>query len=291
MRTVLFHRDFQGFQGGHLKVFHYFEHVLASPEHEPRIHFTEASAWTSPTPGTRTATRWSARAAPRAPVINLIQHPRHAEPQDPRHAFLGHPAIRICVSEEVRDAIVAGGAAQGPVLTIPVALDLDKLPAPRHRADRDLACLVVAVKGPALGAAVAARIAAAGHQVRLVDRRIPRGELLDAMARSRVSVHVPRRGEGAYLPALESMALECAVVCPDCVGNRSFARHGDTCLMPAWSEEALAAAACEALEAPEETVGPMLARAREQARERDLAGERARFQSVLEATDELWRPR
>ena len=41
MQTVVFHRHFERFQGGHLKVFHYFEHVRSSPSHRALIRFTE----------------------------------------------------------------------------------------------------------------------------------------------------------------------------------------------------------------------------------------------------------
>ena len=44
-RVVLFHRDFQRFTGGHLKVWDYFNHVAASPNYEARISFTASSKW------------------------------------------------------------------------------------------------------------------------------------------------------------------------------------------------------------------------------------------------------
>jgi hypothetical protein len=40
MRTVLFYRRYRRFHGGHLKVWDYFSHVLASPEFTPRIEFS-----------------------------------------------------------------------------------------------------------------------------------------------------------------------------------------------------------------------------------------------------------
>lgn len=312
MSTVLFHRDFRGFRGGHLKVFHYFEHVRTCGRHAARIRFTEGSAWDESNPwaarreavvasdeevradvlflGARDwlALEPAARAAPPAPVIALIQGPRHAEPEDWRHPLLTHPAIRICMSEEVREAVLGSGRATGPVITIPAAVDLGELPAGRPRADRDLACLVLAVKDRGLGAEVADAVARAGHEARLVDRRIPRSDLLDLMARARVAVHLPHPVEGVYLPAIESMALGTVVVCPDCVGNRSYARDGKTCLMPERTGPAIAAAALGALCATEAELRPMLAAALAQARERDLATERARFLAVLDDVGALW---
>ena len=39
-------------------------------------------------------------------------------------------------------------------------------------------------------------------------------------------------GEGFYLPALEAMALGSLVICPDCIGNRSFCLPGRNCFRP-----------------------------------------------------------
>ena len=50
------------------------------------------------------------------------------------------------------------------------------------------------------------------------------------MARARVTLYLPNRLEGFYIPALEGMALGTLVVCPDSVGNRSYCRDGENCL-------------------------------------------------------------
>ena len=61
-------------------------------------------------PGGRAAART------RKPVVNLIQHVRHACENDPlgRQMLLRHSAIRICVSPEVERAILATGQRAGP---------------------------------------------------------------------------------------------------------------------------------------------------------------------------------
>jgi len=147
---------------------------------------------------------------------------------------------------------------------------------------------VLAIKEQRLGASIAERIARAGYEVLLIDHPLPRSELLDAMARSRVAVHLPSSQEGAYLPALESMALGALVVCPDCVGNRSFCRDGDTCLVPKRSKRAIVKAALAALTASGEELTPMLASARRESEARALGGERTRFLQILDRVDELW---
>ena len=50
MRTVLFYRHFARFKGGHLKVWDYFRHVEAAPEHRAAVYFTPDSAWDATNP-------------------------------------------------------------------------------------------------------------------------------------------------------------------------------------------------------------------------------------------------
>jgi hypothetical protein len=315
MSLVLFHRDFQRFQGGHLKVFHYFEHVRRSPPHEARICFSPQSVWDASNPWSGVpeyvvgpdetvdpdvlflaGIDWCSlepgqREAPPVPVINLIQDFRPALGDGPLHGFLGHPAIRICVSSEIQDALQRIPTVNGPVFTVPIGIDLDQLPPPRPLEARDVDCVVLASKDPKAGAAIATNLTGRGWRVLLLDRSVPRDELLDAMGRARVSVHLPNPVEGAYLPALESMALGTVVVCPDCVGNRSFCRDGETCLVPRRSKRAIVDSALVALSAPSGELDAMLISAREESTRRALPCERARFLEILDHAEELWAAR
>jgi hypothetical protein len=312
MALVLFHRNFQKLQGGHLKVFHYFEHVRASPAHDARIRFTPDSVWDRSNPWfslRQTALAadehpqadalflagndWrrlepAARSASPVPILNLIQYLPRMRHVGALNQFLVHPAIRICVSPEIQQVLERSGTVLGPIFTIPIGVDLERLPTPRPAEQRDLDCIVLAIKDVPLGRKVAARLRSAGYRVMLVDEPIPREELLSAMARARVTVHLPALVEGAYLPALESMALGAAVVCPDCVGNRSFCRDGDTCLVPERSERAIVKAALTLLGASQSELEPMLAGAREEAMRRTLEAERARFLELLDRAGQLW---
>ena len=117
------------FAGHHLKVWHYFNHVLASPEHTPRVRFSPESRLDDTNPWMsvpdlvlkRDATvdpniwffsgmDWTSMPAEQRedsplPVINLVQHPTHFDPRDPRYALLSNRAIRICVSPEESTAL------------------------------------------------------------------------------------------------------------------------------------------------------------------------------------------
>lgn len=225
----------------------------------------------------------------RRPIINIVQHVWHACPNDQlnRHRFLPHKAIRICVSSEIARAILRTGRVRGPVFTIPNALDLDVLAAPGAPPGRDIDVLVAANKQPDLGHAIAARMRRPGRAVELVAERIPRDALLDLMRRARVSVLVPNPKEGFYLPALEGMALGTLVVCPDCIGNRSFCLPGQNCFRPDYDEDAIVAAAEEALH-DDARADALRARALETAQAHDMPGERRAFLDILDRVDELW---
>jgi hypothetical protein len=313
MPTVLFYRDFRRFTGGDLKVWDYFNHVRATPGWDPYVRFSPESVWNATNPWTSarehvlepgaalepdvhfvSGVDWrqidgAVRADSPRPVINLVQHVKHADPDDSllRHRFLPHKAIRICVSSQVAQAIEATGTVRGPVFTVPDGIDVAPLEQLGDATPADLDVVVAANKQPEMGAAVAARLEHPGRTVELLDTRIPRPELLGRLARARVAVLVPNPEEGFYLPAVETMALGTLLVCPDCVGNRSYARAGVNCFMPRYEVEAIAAQAEEALAAGPARE-PMIAAARATARRHDLAEERAAFQSILGRVDELW---
>src|SRR5690606_25130358 len=90
--------------------------------------------------------------SPPRPVINLVQHVRHAWPDHPLHAFLAAPARRICVSQAVAKALQASGRVNGPIEVIPAALDIVGTAQPAMLPSAGV--LVAALKAPALGHAL-----------------------------------------------------------------------------------------------------------------------------------------
>jgi glycosyltransferase involved in cell wall biosynthesis len=312
MRIVLFHRHFKRFKGGHLKVWDYFNHVLHSRGWRPRVEFSARTTWDATNPwygsppdlishagGTDldpdvlflAGVDWRnlsepERERPAVPVINLIQHVRHATPDDPRYPFLAHPAIRVCVSEEVTEAISSTGRVNGPVFTIPNGVDLGGLRAGVRPDRRDLDLLVVAGKRPDVGRRIALRLGGEGR-IRLLDEIVPRDALLELVSRARVTVFLPNPTEGFYLPALEGMVLGTGVVCPDCVGNRSFCLDGENCLRPGYDEDELVAAAVALLRDVDRR-DRLVQAAHATAERHDLERERVAFLDILDRVDELW---
>ncbi len=309
MKTVLFFRRLRGLTGGHLKVWDFFCHTLASGDHTPRIVFTPDSVWTEENPWrnvrqhvvpTRDAVKpdlyflgaldWEhlapdERANSKIPILNLIAGVRHANDGDPRRALLRHRAIRICVSGEVASAIQEAGPPNGPVVVIPNAVNVGDAPAASAR-DTDL--LVVGVKQPLVARKLAKRLTRTGRSVSLLDARLPRAEFLARLSRARTALFVPLAAEGFYLPALEAMALGALVVCPDAIGNREFCVDAVNCRMPAFDEDAIVAATEDALAMPPATRDAMIAAGRATAARHGLEEERRKFLELLRQAPALW---
>lgn len=296
---MLFHRDFLGYTGGHGKVWDYFNHALALGW-DARVFLTAGSLrdralnpWMS-MPG-RIETTWRPAQAdllflagmdwnaldPRGmhdvPVLNLVQHVRHADPSLPLRAFLSRPACRICVSQAVSDAILATGEVAGPVRVIPAALNLPDLPPSGQPRE---GVFIGALKQPGLGAEVARRLRADGHVVTLSDQWLPRAEFLLALTSAQVALLLPHATEGFFLPGLEAMALDCALVMPPSQGSGQYAVDGFNCLMPSADPQALADAVARLMHAPD--LRKRLCDAgRAVAAGHTLAAERAAFADVL----------
>jgi hypothetical protein len=312
MRTILFYLDYRRFHGGHQKVWEYFNHVLASPEFVPRIKFSPRSNWdlTNPWRNARSfvvdswhsvrpdvffvaGRDWSMldqypELGADVPVVNLLQHVRHADPTSNRFEFLSRKAIRICVSEEVAEALRGTGLIRGPLIVIPNGLDLDSMPLP-HGSTRDIEVLIVALKQPVLGEALERRLRQPGRRIEVLWERLSRSEFLDRIQQARTTVFLPNETEGFYLPALEGMALGTLVVCPDCVGNRSFCLPDHNAFRPDYELDELARVTESALALPTDEAQRILANARQTAEEHSLLGERQAFLHVLHNIDQIWR--
>lgn len=194
------------------------------------------------------------------PFINLIQGLRHGDPDNPRYTFLDRKALRICVGPEIEEAIVATRLCNGPVVTITNALAPSLLS--RRPEPKTIKIAIAAAKKPAMAALVSESLMQLGFEVDLIPA-IDRASFLSRLERAEIAVLLPDEREGFYLPALEAMALGCLVICPDCVGNRSFCMNNVNSLKPAgYTALELLNSALGALVMPVEVKNIMLASAR-----------------------------
>lgn len=311
LKHVMFYRRFSLLSGSQLKVWEYFNHVKQSPRHVPHVRFSPDSVWSPSNPWydpavplpdawphlrpdayVLNANDWrilepAARDASPVPVVNLLQSMRAADPAHHLYKFLKHKAVRVCVSPDIADAVRATGAANGPVVHIPMGTDLGGLRA-MMTTDKRCPLLIAALKNRDLGTALHARLAAAGQHAELLTDQLSRHDFLARLSRARTVLLLPYAVEGFFLPALEAMALGALVICPDCVGNRSFCLDGVNCLRPAYEGSAVEAAVSEALSLAPDRRQAMLDRAATTADEHSLVGERRAFLELLDALPGLW---
>ena len=319
--TVWFHRHFLRLTGGHLKHAHYFDHVRRLPGYAPRISFTaepgaslhpdQHRLW-PPRKGAY-AERWrpgrtdilflagldwrylidnGLDTLPN-PRINLIQGFGHAHEDTELHGYLKHRAVRICVSEEVAQALHATGQVNGPVFTIanglhtPPAVALHRFAAdllPRRRRS----VIVVGYKRPELAKALSEHLADAKVPHHLLLDFLTRSQFLAALAGAEVTVCLPTAEEGFYLPALEAMACGSVVVTLDCIGNRSFCRNHQNCLIAPEDPNTLTAATIHALTLFPKARKALRRLADETVRQHSLAQERQRFHEILGDIHSIW---
>jgi glycosyltransferase involved in cell wall biosynthesis len=108
------------------------------------------------------------------------------------------------------------------------------------------------------------------------------------MRRARVTLFLPNETEGFYLPALEGMALGTIVVCPDCVGNRSFCIPGVSAFRPAFRFDDLVQDTEAALTMEDSAAEALRRGSVATVRNYSLDTERRRFHQVLADLDALW---
>ena len=259
-KTILFYQHFghaNVFRGAHYKTLDYFKHLQSLPGYEPVIVFDEDSAWGPDIPWfdqfTTMPTLASLSALPDAlflnsgkdwlryqahcvipdelPIISPVNHFRALNPDHRAFQLLSRPATRLCPSPELYQAVKDHPLTQGETVYLPNAIHqwVDHLPVWQ---ERTIDVLVVGNKNPTMAAQLAAALRPRFTRVQVIDRWLPQAAFQAALANSRYSVHLPMPVEAHYLPALEAMLLGSVVLVPDCVGNMSYAQHGQTCYVP-----------------------------------------------------------
>lgn len=317
-RAVWFYREYTRLTGGHVKHADYFEHVRHRPGFTPKLTLGGAKfnakqererqqLW--PVAPSGLAAQWTPQANDLLflagtdwrylrsaglerlgnPRVNLIQGVRHAHAGSELCGYLSQRAIRICVSDEVADAIRGTGRTNGPIIVIPNGIDI--APPPRQEAPPSAtppSIAIVDYKRPDLGAALRRALDQAGIPYVALTGFLPRSAFLRLFAAVDVAVCLPHETEGFYLPALEAMASGCIAVTLDCVGNRGFCHDHRNCLIAKPTAQSLCATVQEAIGIPPAAREAMLRAAGDTVQRHSLAAERKRFHALLEDIDNVW---
>ncbi len=308
MRTILFFRKYRRFHGGHLKVWHYFNHTLATEGFDARVLFDIDSNWDSSNPWCKArelvvdspadaraqayfvaGRDWQRMEAlglldSDLPIINFIQHTRHAGDWSIQSRYLTRKAIRICVSDEVASAVENAGS-RGRTIVIPNSVDVPVVFDANQERPVDL--LIAGLKQPEMAVQAASELRQVGRTIEVLQDHVPRDEFLAKIRSARNVLFLPNREEGFYLPALEGMALGALVICPDCIGNRGFMNRSNS-MFPSYDLRSLIDAAEAAVTLPDHERAAMLDEARLTATRHQPAAERRAYSEVLRNLDQLW---
>jgi glycosyltransferase involved in cell wall biosynthesis len=312
IRTVYFYRKYNRFTGGHLKVWDYFNHTQKKPGFMPYLYLAKCeedlnnTLWTNlnqnllqkwnpydadvlflagmdwyslPEPNRK---NWS------KPVINLIQSVRHALPETPLYDCLSNHAIRICVSPEVANSILATGKVNGPVFIIPNGIDYSFIKKIGQFATKDVDLLIAGLKDPIMANALRIRLGDLPISIQSLTVLIPRTDFLRFMANSKIVVFLPTTTEGFYLPAIEGMAVGAFVICPDCIGNRSFCFDLHNCRMPVYSVDKIFETIVDTLKMNDFEFNKIKENANKTAINHSLEQEQTAYHSILQQLDSLW---
>ena len=303
-QSFSFHRRYHSYTGGHQKVRDYLGHTLAyrksrvdlwldnqsdlHPElfeqipgvnyrsdYRPNLSdvvFLAGMDWKDYLP----------RMDEKRPKINLIQHIRHSDPSHPLFEFLQHRAIRICVSEAVRQAILPH--ANGPCLTIRMGYAM-----PQVSMDKKFDLYVLANKQPELGNRLAQWAASQGYRYCIHDHYVPREDVHISMAKSRVTLVLPNKTEGFYLPGIEAMKLSDWAVVPDCIANREYCLKGRNVSLCDYEESAIQSAVDKAFASLKQWGHPVTKwRGKQLVNSYSLAAERRAYHKILGSLHTLW---
>ncbi len=312
-RNVWFYRNYQGQTGGHIKFSQYLGHVTSSANWQPRFVLSEDSQqdlfWSEHE--SHCVERWRVEKGdvvfvagmdwvyfdfcdvPSAvPVINLIQGLRHADPEQILFQYLSRDAIRICVSEEVKAAVEVTERINGPIFALNNGI---KAVSSIELVEKQQLCtpiqnqrwLLVGIKNPVLASQVSSYLVSLGIQVELLIEPVSQPLFLNKLGRAGVVVCFPLSEEGFYLPALEAMARYCLVMCPDCVGNRSFC-HESSALIPEHNIEGYISSINKLVVMPEDEISAIRSRAFDMSKRYTLENERERFLAILDDAYRLW---
>ena len=148
--------------------------------------------------------------------------------------------------------------------------------------------MVVGYKRPDLAKALSKCLNEAKVPHRLLLGFLPGDKFLATLAEADVSVCLPYVEEGFYLPALEAMACGGIVVTLDCIGNRSFCRNDQNCLIAPSDPSALAATVIRASALSPKARKALRRQANETLRRHSLAKERQRFHEILGDIRRIW---
>jgi hypothetical protein len=222
------------------------------------------------------------------PKINLIQGVRHADPLLSLYQYLSEPAIRICVSQQVADAIKNTRRVNGPVFVIPNGVDIDPVPSASVIESPISRVQIVGYKQPEFARDLNKKLLEQGIETEMLLQPKERTSFIQWLDLNALIVCCPLKEEGFYLSGLEAMAKGCLVVVPDCIGNRAYARNGINSFLPDYDLDSVVGAVKQAMNLSQTEVNAIRSEAIKTAAKHSLHKERSSFYKMINDVDQLW---
>jgi glycosyltransferase involved in cell wall biosynthesis len=187
------------------------------------------------------------------------------------------------VSREVAKAIADTGRVNGPIFTIENGIDLPlTMKIKKNVTHKNTDLLIAGIKHPEMAALLDKECGQLfGIRTKCLIAEISRSDFLQQMAESRITVFLPKKTEGFYLPSLEGMAMGTFIICPDCGGNRSHCISNFNCLMPDYAEKEIITSVKAALQMDKTSFDKILENATHTAQKHSLENERGQFYEIL----------
>lgn len=233
--------------------------------------------------------------APAERLIHLVQGTRHATPtwnNGLHYRLLHRPFVRIAVSEQVRSAIAPHVHPALPLHLVPEGHDIDYFTVERQAMNTTspLRVLYNTWKSD-LGDAVAKLCDPTEVVFTAIRSPMSWPTLRDHYRDADIFLAAPGPEEGFYLPGLEAMAAQCAVVMALVGGNEAYGVPGHNMVTATFDDPEEHAAALSQLAGDGDLRSRVIAAGLITARERRLDQERTAalkiLRSPLENYDEI----
>lgn len=317
MKTVLFYQHFgkKGVvRGAHHKTFDFFQHIKSFTDYNPLIFFDEDSIWDENLPWfncfDRMPTLKDLKVKPdilflnsgkdwikysehktipdNMPIVSPVNNFRAVNPGHKSYEFLSRKAIRLCPSQELFDATFNHPDTNGKTIYLPNGVGIFE-EAQNLKNNKVYDILIVGNKNPIMARQLFSAIKHLNAKIEVIDSWISKKEFQIKLAQSHLSVHLPKKVEEHYIPGVEAMMLESLVIIPDCVGNRSYSKHMETCYVSAYNVESMADSIYSMYDISENLIKQILNNAKNESKLFTLDNERDVILEVLKMTTKIWK--
>lgn len=316
MKNVLFYQHFglrNVVRGAHHKTFDFFHHIKSFSNYKPEIFFAEDSIWEPNIPWyslfdsmptlkknfdhpdilfLNSGKDWIKYSAKRdipehIPIVSPVNNFRAVNPNHKSFKFLTRKAIRLCPSQELYEAVKNHPNTNGPTIYLPNGVGI-KSTARKLLQSKNIDILLVGNKNPIMAHEILNRLNYPNAKIEIIDRWISKTDFQNLLARSKISVHLPKIVEEHYIPGVEAMMLNSLVIIPDCVGNRSYSKHEDTCYVADYNTDAMTTSIDYVFNMSKEDKLKLITNAKEHSFMFEIEHEAKELEKVLNMTEQIW---